>query len=455
MKKGISLIVLVITIVISLILLSVVIVNLSNDNMTDKSSEVVFKSNLKTYQDQLELYISNKNVEYKLRGEQYDPNNDVDFKIETVIPSIKAEDKNDYYVYNGKLVYSGENREWVGKVSSDYFEVELVNKPELVTGMTAVKWNNVTNTWDTVSDPNIGRDWYDYSNKKWANAKTLDGSMWVWIPRYEYKIPTSHVNTSQTIEINFLNNLINVPTDGYTIHPAFTFGTTDIKGIWMAKFEASGNISAIDIKPGITSLRNITIDSMFTACRNMETNDRYGWGTNGNGIDTHLTKNIEWGAVSYLSQSIYGKNSEVWINPNSNYLTGQAGTSVNSNMTTSTYPYNNTTYGINASTTGNIYGVYDMNGGSWEHTAAYINNGNSNLTTYGLSLVNADDKYKDIYLKGTNDTRSLNYNANSNKKGDAVYETSISGDNSTSWYGDFSYMPISIHPFFERGGVYY
>ena len=27
-----------------------------------------------------------------------------------------------------------------------------------------------------------------YENKKWANAKTEDGSMWVWIPRYAYKV---------------------------------------------------------------------------------------------------------------------------------------------------------------------------------------------------------------------------------------------------------------------------
>lgn len=48
-----------------------------------------------------------------------------------------------------------------------------------------------------------------------------------------------------------------------------------------------------------------------------------------NGIDTHLMKNLEWGAVAYLSHSKYGKNAEVWSNPSSNYITGQAGSSAN------------------------------------------------------------------------------------------------------------------------------
>ena len=29
----------------------------------------------------------------------------------------------------------------------------------------------------------------------------------------------------------------------------------------------------------------------------------------------HMMKNIEWGAVAYLSHSQYGKEGEIWINP--------------------------------------------------------------------------------------------------------------------------------------------
>ena len=336
-------------------------------------------------------------------------------------------------------------------------KVVAQNKPLLATGMKAVKWNGVS--WVTVLNPNEDTSWYNYDtiNKQWANAQTEDGSMWVWIPRYEYKIPMPHFDSTiaQTIAVNFLINTEAVATSGYIIHPAFTFGAVELTGIWVAKFEASGSISSIDIKPGIVSLRNVSIDGMFTACRNMETiyGARYGWGTSGIGIDTHLMKNTEWGLVAYLSSSAYGKTGDVSINPNSNFLTGQAGTEVDNSESTSTYAYDDVAYGVQASTTGNIYGIYDMSGGAYEYTAAYVNNGNSNLAIYGSSLISAIAQYKDIYISD-GDTSTGNYLANSDKKGDAVYETSFYGYGESSWSNDYSYMPYSINPFFLRGGHY-
>jgi type II secretory pathway pseudopilin PulG len=150
MKKGISLIILVVTIVITLILLSIVIFNLSNDNITNKASEVSFKASIKMYQEQLNSYISNKRMEYKLRGEQYDPSSDLDLTVETAIPGMKEEDKLNFYISSGKLYYSGDNNQWASDISTDYVQTEGVNKPKLISGMTAVKWNNTTRTWDTV-----------------------------------------------------------------------------------------------------------------------------------------------------------------------------------------------------------------------------------------------------------------------------------------------------------------
>ncbi len=348
---------------------------------------------------------------------------------------------------------------------NDTPDTSNANAPVLAPGMTPIKWDVNGNIVATTSSDS---SWYNYSNKHWANAQTADGSMWVWIPRYEYKIPTPHTSTAQTIAVNFVSGTGTSTTSGYTMHTAFTFGSTQLTGIWVAKFEASGTTTAVDVKPNVVSLRSLKIDAMFTACRNMETNSKYGWGTSGSGFDTHLMKNIEWGAAAYLSNSIYGKNSEVWINPNKSFITGQAGTSVSASGTADTYAYNNVTYGVNASTTGNMYGVYDMSGGADEYTAAYVNNGSSDLTTYGSSLVNSAAQYKDIYTKGATDDYVANYSANSSKKGDAVYETSANGglkiDANTikinsSWYGDQSFMPNSSEivygPFFGRGDYCY
>ena len=44
------------------------------------------------------------------------------------------------------------------------------------------------------------QNWYDYDKKQWANAKTLDGSYWVWIPRYAYKITSGFHCASYKID---------------------------------------------------------------------------------------------------------------------------------------------------------------------------------------------------------------------------------------------------------------
>ncbi|NLM63382.1 MAG: DUF5011 domain-containing protein, partial [Mollicutes bacterium] len=93
-------------------------------------------------------------------------------------------------------------------------ESKGVNHPQLVTGMTPIKWNGTTEVTTTENDS----DWYDYSEKRWANAKTEDGSYWVWIPRYGYKITSCfHSNCSGgagNIEIKFLIGTSNEASDG-------------------------------------------------------------------------------------------------------------------------------------------------------------------------------------------------------------------------------------------------
>ena len=331
-----------------------------------------------------------------------------------------------------------------------YSDEKGVNTPNLGEGMTPIKWDETKNDWVETngSDP----EWYDYTAKKWANAKTSDGSMWVWLPRYAYSITSGyHSSTAGNIEIEFMKGLTNETSTGRTtfqnasgqgnwnIHPAFNYGTT-VSGLWVAKFEASrsnatsssaGSNNTIKIQPGVQSWRSITVNDIYTNCLNYNKT-----------LNSHMMKNDEWGAVAYLSKSKYGKNAEVDINDDSSYYTG--GGSGNAYV-------NN----VGQSTTGTVHGVYDMSGGAWEYVAAYVNNGNSNLTNYGSSLVNGDAKTKNVYSKGSSDSRDNNYSANSGKYGDAVYETSANGNSSSSsWYGDYSYFPNTSVPFFLRGGSY-
>jgi len=487
-RRGISLIVLVITIIVIIILAGSVILSLSSNNPISSATEATFKTNLDSYNSDLSLWLANTYA----NDPTFNPDTisaptwdgtvaNIGETVKYYVTSMKSTDGSKYIIQKGKLVYVGSDASsisWAQNFGvedskiSDYIVSEGVNKPKLATGMTAKKWNTSTLVWDTIASPDTDTSWYDYANKQWANAQTADGSMWVWIPRYVYNISTGwHTGTVGTINIQFskgINDSWNGSIDSglgasssnfttnlgkFTSQPAFTFGSIELTGIWVAKFEASGSTSAVDIKPNVAALRSITIDAMFTASRNMETNTRYGWTATGTGIDTHLMKNTEWGVVAYISKSIYGKTGEVWINPNTSFLTGQAGTTVSSAGTTTTYAYDNLTYGINASTTGNISGIYDMSGGACEFTAAYVNNGDENLTTYGPSLANAASQYKDEYISNA-DTQNGNYIANLNKKGDAVYETSSAGTGATSWFNDYSNIPYSSSLFFIRGGNY-
>ncbi|MFR0823552.1 MAG: hypothetical protein ACLU84_05345 [Clostridia bacterium] len=472
-----------------------------------------------------------------------------------------------------------------------YIVEKGVNKPVLTAGMNAIKFTNPTeSTKGEVRDSDVSEsDWYDYHSKKWANAQTEDGSMWVWIPRYAYKVNTSN----QTFDIKFLIGTTDTYYDengqiqtakrcksvdelvdtsiGYTVHPAFTDETKinyrnggwdkELTGIWVAKFEAgyaSGNNSA-SVKEssasysqsevwvravergksneGRESARNwldgiygsnktaikyptfqgktysmnyINHNDAFKIAKAMtEEGNIYGLT---NSSDSHLMKNSEWGAVAYLSQSQYGLDGkDITINNISLNSGGAKRTnSVGKSGVDSVYAVtgcttgsttagesvitmdningtigntaNNGVYtwdqlnGCKASSTGTIYGIYDLSGGTYERTATYIANGNENLKTYGNSVAYEASTLKTMSTKYTtaypldsstdntgitiNDT-NLNVASNNNYKknsfiyGDSIRETSTTGTGNTSWYDDTSYYPGLDSPFLFYGGYFW
>ena len=191
-----------------------------------------------------------------------------------------------------------------------------------------------------------------------------------------------------------------------------------------------------------------------------------------------MLKNSEWGAVAYLSASKYGAGvNNVQINSayptsstdadgtSSRYSTTGCGPS--SNGSTSTYAdgtalnastiesptacssntaraYNGS-LGVLASTTNNVYGVYDMSGGAWEYVMGSYS---TNLSQSGGSTIYmktaAKPPYVDIY--NITDSSGCTWNTNgSGCGGHALFETA-------SWGGVFSYFVYSSVPWFERGG---
>ena len=332
-------------------------------------------------------------------------------------------------------------KDLTGETSTKYTESILNGAdPVLGTGMIPVTIDGD----GKVKYANVNTPWYKYAEKRWANAvilvktpsksyKTGDTilekdieSYFVWIPRYSYKIwdlgnykesysfsqlndavsdNTNEVTirrligNARLIEIKFgkNENSTNQTLGNYYTHPAFTnFG---VSGLWIGKFEITGSINAITVKPGTKSLGNQTIGDFWRAL--------YGYNRV---LDSHMMKNTEWGAVAYLSHSIYGKGAEVNINNNSEHKTGySAAANTDQSSTpgdigseaTVTQPYNTPT-GYLASTTGNITGIYDMSGGSYEYVAAYINgHGQDNNSGLSTAELNNNTKYFDKYLENS------------------------------------------------------
>ncbi len=316
-----------------------------------------------------------------------------------------------------------------------------------------------------VTYANTSTEWYNYENKNWANAVKLIaspsktykagdtisesdiGAYLVWIPRYKYElwnVGVTDVTSSQvpkTIPVTFESSTTTKSTgstDGtYLTHPAFTFGTTELNGIWVSKFEVTGTTSAITSKPNASPLVSQTVGSFWNLLKSYDTSDT-----------SHMMKNTEWGAVAYLSASVYGKNSEVYINNDSNYMTGCGGTTVSEDESSScTNAYASVT-SYPQSTTGNISGIFDMSGGTLEYMAAYVSGkvGSSGLT---VDTINANSNYFDIYNSASTAT-TYNYRI----LGDATGEMGPINDSISSWYQDYSAFIENSGSWFVRGGAY-
>ena len=348
----------------------------------------------------------------------------------------------------------------------------LPNPPVLYANMVPIKYEN--NKW-VVAD--TSQKWYDYYNKQWANAVILNRgttksvgqevteenvALWyVWIPRYKYTIFNGQSGVSsneQVIKVSFEKNTNRTGTvtcvDDFSVsersevctdstygsvtnfkstytHPAFKFGSTELTGFWFGKFELSGSSSYVKMVPNASSYTGANMGTYFNAVKRVEST--YGI-TN---ADSHVIKNMEWGAVAYLKQSKFGQGAtEVTINTKV-YTGGGTGDAYKTN--------------VSQSTTGNIYGVYDMNGGYWDNAMGIVLNSSNTFSSRSTGLSSSlDPKYYDKYKYGSSTVQARG------KLGDATRETMKTyGTTRGGWYSDFADFPYGTSSIMiTRGGRY-
>ena len=389
---------------------------------------------------------------------------------------------------------------------------------DLLEGLTPVLYDEKLKSWRV---PNINEEWYNYDKQMWANAVVLgkgktkkpgevvkvDGTdalmMLVYIPRYEYKIEGEYgthkdgqAGTQELpgeIEVEFVNNNQTKADDKYIMHPAFTFGNKELSGIWVGKFEISHktlssnktinnlecstisctNAEELRILPNVQSLRYNDVSNFWYSIKSIENIRSFGLSS----VDTHMMKNSEWAAVAYLSQSKYGKYGnddydgvykEIYQNKSTEHITGSSNKASLSTIEDIQCIYNDmTNLGLNkgqcgpgASTTGTIYGIYDMSGGSDEYTMGMyeknnnIYTGNSEIYNSGFSGLIYKDSTTSNYFSGVNlpESKYYNtYNADSCKidkcVGEAFYEV-------FNWYNNNNNMALINWPWIARGGSY-
>ena len=314
------------------------------------------------------------------------------------------------------------------------------NAPVLASGMIPVYYSG--GSWKKADSTNSKStyQWYDYDTQKWANAVVLvdeeiasgvttrdyytsasagtvidDESIlayYVWIPRYKYQLFNVDSTRMDPIEIQVeFEDGIPTKSSGtsngeWLTHPAFTFGTDELAGIWVGKFSTTGDATTPTIKPNLGMLTNQNVSTQFTTSQKFGTTT-YLTSTGVSEVDAHMMKNTEWGAVAYLKQSKYGLGTtDIGLNnySSSPYLTG-CGAASGSSYSTTCNAYN-TTNGILASTTGNITGVYDMVSKLLTNVMGIMKDSAGTALTYASSGFTSStlaigSKYVDQYVYGT------------------------------------------------------
>ena len=433
------------------------------------------------------------------------------------------------------------------------------NSPDLMEGLIPVVYDESKSSWVKADSTNSNSSWYNYCDKKWANAvlvtdtnrnsyknasagtTILDSDIlafYVWIPRYKYKVwninkqagvasydayhtgidiifenekeTTGTISCTYNFNVDTSNGGIDLDTttaescigsngDYYT-HPAFTFGDDETRGFWMGKFELSGesafnteNDNKIRIIPNVDSWRWDGLYSFYRGISNMQKeNNYYGLSSDKSIVDSHMVKNMEWGAVLYLTNSIYGMCdndgctgvSKNGYGENTNYTTRTGcGPSSNGSYSEECNEYN-TLIGMKASTTSNITGIYDMVGGSYEFVMgnmSMVKNGYVyNMSKSGLRLdddIKEEDIQKYITTYAYDDLADYHYHYaydgqrayNRARLGDATGETllqistktdAIIPYNQNFWFGAGGYFPYfsnntaEQYSWFARSGVF-
>ena len=410
-KKGISLITLVITIIVIIILAAAVILTLNNNNPIENAKEATFKSDVKTVQSELTMYIAKQTADTLggFKAEELNLSETTTPKIEEILTSIKSSGlKGKVEVQNGKLVYTGtieKEEKWFNEIMG---ESVVIPPEETVTPGVPVADDTpyTTTNSDGGKDTAIIPKGFKVSEKE--EEQTIetglvviapDESEFVWVP-----VPENELNlfaeedgtNDENGNPNMRGKLWKFEKDGVNTGTEIPYSSDGFREPdIVADYEIEG-LNKINTILGI-SLKN---ETDFKNLMQDEYNDIYNSVKEYHGfyIGRYETGDLRQDKVVSKKGNEDIGNQEWYIMyaKEKKYATQLTGTKIKSNMiygsqwdatmrwfakskdnNVSTYPVN-AQNGINANfsrskkptgSVGSVNNIYDMAGNVYEHTA--------------------------------------------------------------------------------------
>ena len=331
----------------------------------------------------------------------------------------------------------------------------------------------------------LENEWYSYEKLNWANAVVVKDSkkyfynnsdvgtqilkedilgFFVWIPRFEYKLFNVEFKPvkEQMIEVKFVNKDDEKKTiikNGlFYTHPAFSTSEGELSGFWIAKFEPSLDDGIVKILSNKETLVNLNMSQMWNYAINISS-------TYGLNVPSRIITNMEYGAIAALTYSQYGKRNNtdysgleklVFLNTamgNSEWdkvMTGcSAGTAINGGSYRCPYSYDYPYYGTGASSTGTIYGIYDLAGGSWECVMGVVSGYPIKDYLGGYNGILPNNKRFYTFYRASD-----MYDYSRSIVGDMMGEVISATNHQKTWNGNNAYFATSSYPWVKRGGSF-
>lgn len=301
-------------------------------------------------------------------------------------------------------------------------------------------------------------EWYDYSNGKWANAVTVSRDAlskykgqtrvvekrdilgyWVYIPRYAYNVlrrdgtdkpvrkqnfdimfekasdPKHYPAACNRTNMDYQSCIHNHSYDRsssygstWATHPAFTFGSRELNGIWFSKYTmmVSDKYGGGERKPPMMTVDagafryDFDISDYYEQASGVGIDDRYNCGSacsshNLKSFISNMANNSDWGAMSYLETSKYTSRNGYGVNLGYNFESHMVAAVYSNKLSDFEMSYHFSPPYINTYNIANVNScTFDTCGGQALHETdgwcvntsdvSFVNNENNWLTRSGL-----------------------------------------------------------------------